>query len=67
MPEISSKSKIGFYSLIGIILIAANILCYSREFQREIKLRDYTAAEQLLYHPDFTEEGYAPDALIAVQ
>ena len=64
MPEISSKSKIGFYSLIGIILIAANILCYSREFQREIKLRDYTAAEQLLYHPDFTEEGYAPDALI---
>ena len=64
MPEISSKIKIGLFSLTGIVLIASNILCYNREFQKEIKLRDYTAAEQLLYHPDFAEEGYAPDALI---
>ncbi len=64
MPEISPKIKIGLFSLTGVILIISNILCYNREFQREIKLRDYTAADQLLYHPDFAGEGYAPDALV---
>ncbi len=64
MPEMSSKNKAVLFALIGTILIATNIFCYEREFQKEMKLWDYTADEQLLYHPGYAGEGYAPDALI---
>ncbi|MCR5747804.1 MAG: hypothetical protein K6G03_08855 [Lachnospiraceae bacterium] len=64
MPEISSKNKIRLFVAAGILLIAANLFCYAKEFQRELKLRNYSFSEQLLYHPEFAKEGYAPDALV---
>lgn len=46
------------------MLTALNIYGYQAHFEDHLKLRDYTASEQLLYHPSFADEGYGPDPLI---
>jgi hypothetical protein len=64
MQGISLRNKTILFTVTGAILIAANLLSYGREFGRDLKTVDYSAAEQLLYHPSYAQEGFAPDALI---
>jgi hypothetical protein len=64
MQGISLRNKTFIFTIAGVVLIAANVFCYGREFGRDLKTVDYSAAEQLLYHPSYAQEGFAPDAMI---
>ena len=64
MHGTSLKNRTTIYIIIGVILIAANVFTYGREFGRDLKIVDHTASEQLLYHPSYAGEGYAPDAMV---
>ncbi|MBO5550893.1 MAG: hypothetical protein J5966_02945 [Lachnospiraceae bacterium] len=58
------KNKAAFYAAGCITLAAVNAYAYFGHFEDHLKLRDYTASQQLLYNPEFLDEGYAADALI---
>lgn len=64
MRGTSLRNRTTVYIVIGVILIAANVFTYGREFGRDLKIVDHTASEQLLYHPSYAGEGYAPDAIV---
>ncbi len=61
---LSQKNKVMIFAAAGLVLSLLNIYGYHAHFEEHLKLRDYTASEQLLYNPSFAEEGYAPDPLI---
>ena len=64
LKAVSQKNKILLYSAGFIALAALNIYAYKAHFEEHLRLRDYSASEQLLYNPEYLEEGYAADALI---
>ncbi len=64
MQKTSSKNKIWLFALVCAALSVCNIGVYFLHFTDHLKLSDYTGEEQLLYDPDFEDEGYAADALI---
>ncbi len=64
LKALFSENKIRIFIAGAVILAGVNIYCYRAHFEEHLKLRDYSASEQLLYNPSFAEEGYAPDALI---
>ncbi len=58
------RNKTLIYTAGCILLAILNIYAYYAHFEDHLKLREYSASEQLLYNPAFLEEGYAADALI---
>ena len=64
LKDFLSKNKVSIFAAVCILLAASNIYVYDARFEEHLKLRDYTAEDQLLYNPEFLDEGYAADALI---
>ncbi len=64
LRDLLKRNKICIFVILTILLSILNIYCYKTHFEEHVKLRDYSASEQLLYKPSFVEEEYEPDALI---
>ena len=60
----SGNNKIIIYCLVVLVLAVFNLYDYETRFEDHLRLRDYKAYDQLLYNPEFQEEGYAADTLI---
>lgn len=64
LKDFLSKNRIRLFVALTLLLALFNVYCYRRHFEEHIKLRTYSASQQLLYNPAFQEEQYGADSLI---